>query len=100
MNDYLLLMHDDAPDRQSSTDGDIWDAYFAKLSQTGCLQGGSSIGEGLCLSKSNSVPDITRHLSGYIKIQANSLSHAQELVIGNPVFEAGGTVEIRELPKD
>ena len=39
-------------------------------------------------------------LSGYIKIQANSLSHAQELVIGNPVFEAGGTVEIRELPKD
>jgi hypothetical protein len=44
-------------------------------------------------------PEITGHLSGYVRIQAESLSHAKTLVQGNPVFEAGGTVEIRELPR-
>jgi hypothetical protein len=32
-------------------------------------------------------------------VQAENLERARELVQGNPVFEAGGTVEIRELPK-
>jgi hypothetical protein len=36
---------------------------------------------------------------GFIKVQAESLDHARELLKGNPVFEAGGTVEIRELPR-
>jgi len=31
-------------------------------------------------------------------VNAASLDQAKSLLIGNPVFEAGGTVEIRELP--
>jgi hypothetical protein len=46
-----------------------------------------------------SAPEITGHLSGYVRIQAESLSHAKTLVQGNAVFEAGGSVEIRELPR-
>ncbi len=34
-----------------------------------------------------------------IRVQAESLSLTRELVQGNPVFEAVGTVEIHELPK-
>lgn len=96
MNDYILLMHADAPAQRSED----WAAYFSRLRQAGAFQGGSAIGGGFCASKSASAPDITRHLSGYIRIQAPDLEHARALVIGNPVFEGGGTVEVRELPRD
>jgi hypothetical protein len=104
MNDYILLMHNDAlmhsdaPERSGKGDAE-WAAYFAKLEQVGAFQGGSAIGDGVCISKSPAAAGITQHLAGYIRIQAESFSHARELVVGNPVFEAGGTVEIRELPK-
>ncbi len=98
MHDYILLMHNDAPDQSGERDAQ-WTAYFAKLQQAGAFQGGGAIGDGLCASKSPAARGITQHLAGYLRIQAESLSHARELVVGNPVFGAGGTVEIRELPK-
>ena len=99
MNDYIILMHNDAPDGQGSR-ADEWTSYLAKLKQTGSFQGGSAIGDGVCVSKLAAAPEVTRHISGFIRVQAGSLSAAREFVIGNPVFEAGGTVEIRELPRD
>jgi hypothetical protein len=100
MNDYILFMHGDTSDGRRNRGEDEWTAYLAKLRQAGVFQGGSAIGDGVCVSKSTSpAPDITQHLSGYIRVQAESLSHARDLVIGNPIFEAGGTVEIRELPR-
>jgi hypothetical protein len=98
MNDYILLMHNDAPGGTGDSD-DAWTAYFAKLRQSGAFQGGSAIGGGACASRSSPARAITQHLSGYIRVQAESLDSARELLIGNPVFESGGTVEIRELPK-
>ena len=99
MNDYLLLMHNDAPDGIRDRGREAWGTYITKLEDAGCFEGGSSIGDGLCASKSGSAPGITRHVSGYIRIHAKTLEHARELLAGNPVFEAGGTVEIRELPR-
>jgi len=37
-------------------------------------------------------------LSGFVRVRASSFEEAKEFLNGNPVFEAGGTVEIRELP--
>ncbi|MCC6796511.1 MAG: hypothetical protein IT366_15430 [Candidatus Hydrogenedentes bacterium] len=98
MNDYIFLMHNDARDSGRNRDED-WAGYLASLRQAGAFQGGSAIGGGICLSKSGLPPETTAHLSGYIRVQAENLARAQELVQGNPVFEAGGTVEVRELPK-
>lgn len=100
MPDFILFMHNDAPQNATSQKTASWPSYLARLEQLGVLQGGSAIGGGFCVSQSASVPGITTHLSGYIRIQAESLGHARELVQGNPVFEAGGTVEVRELPKE
>lgn len=99
MNDYLLLMHDDLPPGTAPSD-EAWAAYFAKLRNAGAFEGGSAIGGGLCLSKSGHPPAITRHLTGYIRVRAASLDSAKALIPGNPVFDAGGTVELRELPRD
>jgi hypothetical protein len=96
MNSYLLLMHNDVPEDRRIGD---WEPYIEQLRQEGHFEGGSAIGEGVCVAKSRMAPEITGHLSGYVRIQAENLSHAKSLVQGNPVFEAGGTVEIRELPR-
>jgi hypothetical protein len=97
MADYLFLMHNDAKDGDTNRDEE-WAAYISKLQQAGAFQGGSAIGRGVCLSKSGRSPEVTSRLSGFIRVQAESLAQARDLVQGNPVFEAGGTVEIRELP--
>jgi hypothetical protein len=93
MPDYLFLMHDDAAE-----DGD-WEPYLQTLQRAGKLQGGSAIGPGLCVRKAGPTPPITGHLVGFIRVEASSLAEARNLLTGNPVFENGGTVEIRELPK-
>jgi len=96
MNDYILFMHNDAPEGHPSHE---WPAYFARLREAAAFQGGSAIGDGLCVRKEGAAPEITRHLGGYIRIRALDLDAARALVAGNPVYEGGGTVEIRELPK-
>ncbi len=69
------------------------------LTACGCFQGGSSSGSGTCVNKTRTPAEISDNLVGFIRVCANDLNHARELVNGNPVFEAGGTVEIRELAK-
>ncbi len=76
-----------------------WKSYIAKLRSSGQVEGGSVIGAGVCATQSGITTEITAHVSGYMLIQAENLSHAQKLLEGNLVFEAGGTVEIRELPR-
>lgn len=97
MPDYLLLMHTDTMAPESDA---LWDAYFAKLSATGGFAGGSAIGGGISLRKNGTPAPLSAQLNGYIKVTADSLDAAQALVIGNPVYECGGTVEVRELPAD
>ncbi len=94
MHDFIFLMHDDG-----HPDVDAWGPYIERLNRIGAFQGGSAIGEGLCARKSGEAPDVTRHLGGYIRVVAASLDEAKALLSGNPVYEGGGTVEIRELPK-
>ena len=94
MKDYILLMHNDT----SSPESDVaWEHYLKKLRSTGQFEGGSSMGAGECVAKSRPTIGITSHLSGFIRVQAETLEAAKKLIEGNPVFEAGGTVEIREL---
>ncbi len=95
MPDYLFLMHNDAAGRSED-----WAPYLAGLREAGVFQGGSSLGGGVCAVKSGHAREVTAHLAGYVKVRASSLEHARELLAGNPVFEAGGTVEIRELIQD
>lgn len=96
MNDYLFLMHDATTGSDSGRD---WERYLTKLRASGHFSGGSEIGGGVCVSKSGVTASVTAHLSGYMRVQADSIEEARELLQGNPVFEAGGTVEIRELPR-
>jgi len=87
-------MHDDA----AGGTGLDWEPYLSRLREHGVFQGGSAIGVGQCERKSGSTPAPTAHITGFIRVTAEDMAHARGLLHGNPVYEAGGTVEIRELP--
>jgi hypothetical protein len=95
MAEYLFLMRDDA----TTDETDSWDDYIRKLSEAGAFEGGSAVGTGVCMRKRGATPPLTEGLVGYMRVTAPSIAAAQSLVPGNPHFEAGGTIEIRELPR-
>jgi YCII-related domain len=96
MPDYLMLMHNDPP---TSASDDDWATYLQTLAKTGKFRGGSAIGGGVCRRKSGRVPPVTARIGGFIRVEADSLAEVEALLAGNPVFENGGTVELRELPR-
>lgn len=96
MPDFLLLSHNDTADTPS---GEMWGAYLARLHELGVFDGGSAIGRGETVRKTKAPAPVSAHLSGFIRVRAPSLTKARDLLDGHPVYEAGGTVEIRELPK-
>jgi len=84
MPDYILLMHNDAPNETAPPD---WGAYLARLRAEGVFQGGSAIGPGACMRRDGCAWEISERIGGYIRLQARDLD------------EAGGTAEVRELPR-
>ena len=99
MNEYILLMHSDVVDGAHADDGAQWGAYMSTLRQSGRFDGGSAMGVGMCMKKAG-VARRASQLTGCIRVRAESLDDARRFLMGNPVYEAGGTVEICELPKD
>jgi len=97
MTDFILLMHND---NSTEPADEMWSSYFNSLSKKGVFEGGSAIGVGACFRKQGMAAAKNAHLAGYIRVQAASLADAALLLVGNPVYECGGTVEIRELPRD
>jgi hypothetical protein len=100
MTDYIFFMHDDAIDPAIANDSGRWSLYLAGLRQSGQFAGGSSIGGGACFRQDGSAGPAPSALSGFIRLRAENLAEASAFLSGNPVYEAGGTVEIRELPRD
>ncbi|MGB8818023.1 MAG: hypothetical protein WCC66_08915 [Rhizobiaceae bacterium] len=95
MTDFIFLMHA-LPD--GIREGD-WSPWLDKLTQGGYLRGGSEIGDGATFKKAGGSAPVTHHINGFVRIQANDMNEAKMLLEGNPVYEAGGTVEIRYLPQ-
>lgn len=100
MNDYLLLMHEDATDAGIANDGARWAAYFAALRASGRFDGGSAIGAGAVHRRAGPPAPLSAALGGYLRVRAESLEDAERFLAGNPIYEGGGSVEIRELPRD
>jgi len=95
--EYVLFMHNDAPDGGKPRPVAEWNAYFEELNAEHEFKGGSSIGGGFCMNRNGASPEISSRIFGFIRIRVRDLQRAKELVALNPVFRAGGTVEVREL---
>lgn len=99
MREYMLLMHDDSREDSSGERDAVWGRYLEGLSKSGRFLGGSAIGQGESFALSGTPKAVTSHIRGYLVVRAESIEVARRFLAGNPVYEAGGTVEIRELPR-
>jgi hypothetical protein len=95
MPDFIFLMHNDLAGPEDTAG---WERYIAQLQSQGRFRGGSAIGAGASFRKSGASASATP-VTGFIRVVASSMASAEKLLAGNPVYEAGGTVEIRELPE-
>ena len=97
MPDFMFLMHNDVT---APEDEEAWGPWLGGLRAAGVFQGGSGMAGGVALRRSGMPGALSSHISGYIRVEAEDADHAARLLTGNPVYEAGGTIEIRELPRD
>ena len=82
----------------SASSGD-WDSYIDRLIQSGSFRGGSSLGRGARISKDGSDGDCS--VTGYMRLEVADLDEARKLVAGNPLYEAGGYIELlEEIPDE
>jgi hypothetical protein len=100
MKDFILFMYNDATNDAIANNSDRWGEYFSGLRSSGHFDGGSSIGSGLRLRKGGADRAATTDLEGFIRFRARDIDDARKFLAGNPVYEGGATVEIRELPID
>ncbi len=91
MAQFIMIMMGDA------SNGD-WEAYIDRLVELGKLRGGSSLGNGARVSRGSS--DQACSATGYIRLEVADLEEARSLLPGNPLYEAGGVVELLEEVPD
>ena len=87
MPDFVVLM------MGSQSEGD-WDTYIEKLIGTGRFRGGSSLGNGVSMSKGK--PDSDSVITGFMRFSAENIEEVRQLLAGNPLYEAGGRIEVLE----
>lgn len=100
MNEYIILMYqasDNAGSPSTLAAPEDWARYLGHLRSTGQFDGGSAIGDGERVRKGLAGQPVDAALTGYLRVRAVSLQDAKALLVGNPVYEAGGVVEIRAL---
>jgi len=95
MPDYILLMRGDLTGAEEG-----WPAYLAGLRATGRFRGGSTIGPGSAHRRGELPRPLGDEIVGFVRVEAVDLAEAEMMLAGNPVYEAGGTVEVRLLPAD
>ena len=91
MTDYVMVM------MGSASSGD-WDAYVESLIESGKFRGGSSLANGISVSKGQADGDC--RVTGYLRFSADSIDEVRQLIVGNPLHEAGGCIELLEEVPD
>ena len=93
--EYITFMHGNV---DAEPTGDEWESFFDRARRSGLFRGGSAMGERTTVGTKD-VPDITAHVGGYMRFDADDLGALRELLAHHPTVLNGGTVEICELPR-
>ncbi len=98
MADFMMLMLGDrqVPDDSSSED---WASYIDKLIKTGSFRGGSALGNGIAVYDKSNEGSAACTATGFMRFEAEAIDDVVALLDGNPVYEAGGKIEILEIVK-
>ena len=87
MSQFLMVM-------KGSAAGGDWEGYVETLIDKDKFRGGSSLGNGVCIVKNGDESSCI--VTGYIRFTAENIAEAKSLLVGNPVYESGGAIELLE----
>jgi hypothetical protein len=98
MMEYITFMHKTKDPGATGGTEEEWDRFIDVAKESGLFRGGSAIGQRMTIGN-NGVPDITDHIGGYMRFDADNLDELTDLLKQHPTVVHGGTVEICEMPK-
>lgn len=110
MKDYLLLFRNGLDYKAASPEllqqsMMKWKTWMDKLGAAGQLSGGERLEEtGAVINEHKQLSDGPyaegkEVVGGYLSVKANDLAGAVEIAKGCPIYEYGGSTEIREIAK-
>ncbi len=109
MKEYLLIFRSEAMDptkatpEQQAEGMEKWKNWMGSLAQQGKFTSGQPLtGDGRFMHSKTKITDAPfaegkEVVSGYLLIKGNDYNDAVESSKGCPVFDNGGTVEVREI---
>lgn len=95
MAQYILLIHGNAKSKGTEEE---WNQFFTSARESGIFQGGSEIGERICVGDADSMKP-TDHIVGYMRFDSEDKQQILDLLERHPVVRHGGTVELCDMPK-
>lgn len=91
MPEFMMIMKGTS----GSDSKDSWDSYLNKLQNSGKFRGGSMLGNGQCMNKTDSSK--TCSVTGYMRFEADNIEQVKALISGNPTYENGNDIEVLEV---
>jgi len=88
MAEFMMLM-------KGSGEAEDWANYIDKLVMSGTFRGGSELSNGSNACKNDKPSNCT--VTGFMRFEADDKQQIMDLLPGNPVYEAGGEVEVLEI---
>jgi len=92
---YIAFIHTNT---DSSPSGVEWQTFIAEATECGLFRGGSEIG-GRTTVGTQSVPDTTDNVGGFMRFDSDDRAAVVALLQRHPVVRHGGTIELCEMPK-
>ena len=96
--EYITFTHKNKDPGANGGTEEEWDRFFDLAKESGLFRGGSAIGRRTTIGGTE-VPDITEHIGGYMRFDAENIEDLLELLEAHPIIRGGGTIEICEMPK-
>ncbi|MEZ4364410.1 MAG: hypothetical protein R3B48_29815 [Kofleriaceae bacterium] len=94
MPEFLLIMKRGG----AATRDEDWATYLKELRGSPLFRGGSSLGNGVAIADKREGGACS--VTGFMRFAAASRDEVRALVRGNPLYEAGGELELLELLED
>ncbi|MGH1485598.1 MAG: hypothetical protein ACRBCI_05205 [Cellvibrionaceae bacterium] len=93
--EYILFIHNN---NDIKTESSQWDEFFEEANKSDMFLGGSEITY-LCQLGKEKIKRASDNVGGFMRFETGTKDALLDLLTRHPVYLAGGTLELCEMPK-